>query len=171
MESLPWRVTRVGLEGGYAKGFEAGEQLVGASVVAHPDLVVGALVGRDPLSDCLVGDLAGPLEVGTVTPGGVLVAGTVGPPATVRRSSIEPGSTKPLRAMAASSLAIRRASAWCSGSSRIESSFPRGIHHFSHGLLYIYSRGEQHVARDLRRSGKAIGRGDHRRLLAGLGRP
>ena len=73
--------SRVSLQGGYAQSFEAGEQLVGSSVVSHPDLVVGVLVGRDPLSDSLFGHLAGPLEIGAVTPGRVLVAGTIGPPA------------------------------------------------------------------------------------------
>lgn len=51
---------------------------------------------------------------------------------------MEPGSTMPVRAMPASSVAIWRASARFSGSKRTPATLARRIHHVGHILLYIY---------------------------------
>jgi hypothetical protein len=67
----------VGVKGGDAEGFEAGEQFVQAAVVVDPGLVVIVLVRAEPAADRLGGDLAGPLPVGAVQAGRVGVAAAV----------------------------------------------------------------------------------------------
>jgi len=145
----------VGLECEHAEGFEAGEQLVGPPVVVHPDLVVGALVSREPFADCLVGDLAGPLEIRTVKPGRLRMAGAVGPPATgatlddgTWQDKAAAGNGDQLLGYLTDLGLVLRLQAH-------ESSFPPGIHHLGHGLLYIYCCNEHDRPRRLHRAGQS----------------
>jgi hypothetical protein len=115
----------VGVEGGGAEGLEPGEQVAQPPVVVDPGLVVAVLVGAEPAADGLGGDLAGPLPVRAVQAWRVAVAGAVAAPQRVRRWVIEPGSTMPERAMAASSAAIFSASAWWAAATRTVSGWHR----------------------------------------------
>jgi hypothetical protein len=89
---------RVGFQRGGSEGFQAGQQFPQPPVVVDPGLVVVALLSAEPPADGPGGDLAGPLPVRAVQP------------QRVRRSMSEPGSTMPVRAIAASSAAIVAAS-------------------------------------------------------------
>jgi len=102
----------VGLERGGSEGFEPGEQLAQPPVVVDPGPVVVVLAGAEPAADGLGGDLAGPLPVRAVQPGGPAWQAQVRWPQRMCRRVIEPGRTMPEAAMAASSAAIWRAWSW-----------------------------------------------------------
>ena len=119
----------VGFEGFRAEGFEPGEQFVQAAVVVDPGLVVVVLVVAEPAADGLGGDFAGPLPVGAVQAGrgGSAWQPQLRRPQRVRRWVIEPGSTMPVQAMAASSAAILLASAWWVAATRTVSGWHRSF--------------------------------------------
>jgi hypothetical protein len=125
----------VGVEGGGAEGLEPGEQVVQPPVVVDPGLVVAVLLRAEPAADGFRGDLAGPLPVGAVQAGrgGSAWQPQLGRPQRVRRWVIEPGSTMPVRAMAASSAAMFSASAWWLAATRTASGW-----HRSFGLVMSY---------------------------------
>jgi hypothetical protein len=105
-------------------------------VVVDPSGVVAVLVGAEPAADRFGGDLAGPLPVRAVQAGRVGVQPQLGRPQRVRRSVIEPGSTMPELAMAASSAAIFWASAWWLAATRTVSGWHRS---FGLGMSYCIS--------------------------------
>jgi hypothetical protein len=85
------------------------------------------LIGGEPAADGFRGDLAGPLPVRAVQPGGSAWQAQLRRPQRVRRWVIEPGSTMPDLAMAASSAAIVSASAWWLAATRTVSGWHRSV--------------------------------------------